>query len=165
MQPPEGPVDPKVVSIRIAEPDAAAEIAALHMRLFNPPWDEANVCELLIAPAALAFTARVGLPPLAIGFVIGQIAADVCEIISIGVADGWQRHGVGRILFGGFERAASRAGAKRLFLDVAADNPSALALYGAMGCIEVGRRKGYYTRHQAASVDALVMSKTLPGPA
>ncbi len=164
MLPPAGPIDPKYVSLKIADPDAAAEIADLHMKLFNPPWDVAGVTPLLAAPAAVAFVARVGIPPTTIGFVIGQMAADVSEIISIGVAEDWQKRGVGRILFGAFTRAVTRAGAKRLFLDVAADNPAALALYKAMGCAEVGRRNGYYMRHQAPSVDAIVMSKALEAP-
>ena len=54
-----------------------------------------------------------------------------------------------------------RAGANRLFLDVAADNTAGFALYRSMGCKEVGRRKAYYTRHQAPSVDAIVMSRAL----
>ena len=161
MLPATGPIDPKYVSLKIADPDVAAEISALHMKLFNPPWDVANVLPLLEAPAAVAFIARVGFPPTTIGFVIGQVAADVSEIISIGVDERAQRRGLGRILFDGFTRAVTRAGAKRLFLDVAADNTAAFALYTAMGCVEVGRRKAYYVRHEAPSVDAIVMTKVL----
>ena len=161
MSPPTGPLDPKFVSIKLADPDMAAEIAAMHMKLFNRPWDVAAVMPLLTAPASVAFVARIGAPPVSIGFVIGQIAADVSEVISIGVAQGWQQRGVARILFRAFERAVERAGANRLFLDVAADNAAAYALYKAMGCVEVGRRKGYYTRHEAPSVDAIVMSRPL----
>ena len=161
MLPPAGPIDPKYVSLKLAEPDQAAEIAGLHAKLFNPPWDTANVQPLLEAPAAVAFVARLGAPPQKAGFVIGQVAADVSEIISIGVAGDWQRRGLGRILFGAFARAVTRAGAKRVFLDVAADNTAAVALYSALGCTEVGRRKGYYVRFEAHAVDAIVMTKAL----
>jgi [ribosomal protein S18]-alanine N-acetyltransferase len=131
------------------------------MKLFNPPWDVAGVLPLLEAPAAVAFVARIGIPPATAGFIIGQVAADVSEIISIGVASDWQQRGLGRILFGAFARAVTRAGAKRVFLDVAADNTAGLALYSGLGCKEVGRRKGYYLRHEAPSVDAIVMTKVL----
>jgi [ribosomal protein S18]-alanine N-acetyltransferase len=161
MLPPAGPIDAKYVTLKIADPDNSAEIAAIHMKLFNPPWDESGVRPLLEAPAAVAFVARVGIPPVTPGFIIGQLAADMSEIISIGVAEDWQKRGMGRILFGGFARAVSRAGAKRIFLDVAADNEPAIALYKAMGCAEVGRRKAYYQRHEAPAVDAIVMSKGL----
>lgn len=159
MLPPSGPIDPKYVSLKIADPDQSAEIADLHMKLFNPPWDVASVQPLLEAPAAVAFVARVGFPPTTAGFIIGQVAADVSEIISIGVGAQWQQRGLGRILFGAFTRAGARAGAKRVFLDVAADNTAAIALYKGLGCSEVGRRKAYYTRHETPSVDAIVMTK------
>jgi [ribosomal protein S18]-alanine N-acetyltransferase len=161
MLPPTGPIDPKYVSLKLAEPDQAGEISELHLQLFNPPWDVNNVLPLLEAPAAVAFVARIGAPPVTTGFIIGQVAADVSEIISIGVASQWQQRGLGQILFNAFARAVSRAGAKRIFLDVAADNTAAIALYTRLGCVEVGRRKAYYVRHEAASVDAIVMTKAL----
>jgi [ribosomal protein S18]-alanine N-acetyltransferase len=163
MLPPAGPLDRKFVSLKIADPDHAAEIAALHQQLFNPPWDVSGVQPLLEAPAAVAFVARVGIPPMTTGFIIGQIAADVSEIISIGVAPEWQKRGLGRILFDAFSRAVTRAGAKRVFLDVAADNAPAIALYASLGCSEVGRRTGYYMRHEAPSVDAIVMTRVIDG--
>ncbi len=161
MLPPPGPLDTKYVSLKIADPDHAAEIAGLHGQLFNPPWDTAGVQPFLEASAAVAFVARVGIPPVTTGFIIGQIAADVSEIISIGVAPDWQKRGMGRILFDAFSRAVTRAGAKRVFLDVAADNVAGLALYTKLGCTEVGRRKDYYLRHETPSVDAIVMTKVL----
>lgn len=155
-------LDPKFVSLKIADPDHSTEIAVLHGALFNPGWDEPSVRPLLEAPAAVGFLARVGVPPVTTGFIIGQVAADVSEIISIGVAPEWQKRGLGRILYGAFSRAVTRAGATRVFLDVAADNTAGLALYRSLGCTEVGRRKGYYVRHQAPSVDAIVMTSALP---
>ena len=41
-------------------------------------------------------------------------------------------------------RAAKRAEARRLFLEVGADNAPRSALYKGLGFTEVGRRKGYY---------------------
>ncbi len=154
-------LDAKYVSLKIADPDHSAEIAGLHVALFNPGWDEAGVRPLLEAPAAVGFLARIGIPPVTTGFIIGQVAADVSEIISIGVAPAWQQRGLGRILFGAFSRAVTRAGASRVFLDVAADNTAGLALYNSLGCVEVSRRKGYYMRHEAPAVDAIVMTAAL----
>ncbi len=98
---------------------------------------------------------------MSVGFVMGQIAADEAEILSIGVAKDWQRIGLAKRLVEAVERAVKRAGAKRLFLEVAADNVGAQGLYAAAGFKEVGRRKGYYARKGSASVDALVLSKNL----
>ena len=79
-------------------------------------------------------------------FVIGQLAADEAEILSIGVSPNWQRAGLGTGLFEGLTRAARRGDAKRIFLEVADDNAPALALYRKLGFVENGRRKRYYER-------------------
>ena len=75
------------------------------------------------------------------GFVIGHIAADEAEILSIGVAPEWQRRGIGRQMVEGLVRAARRAEVKRLFLEVAADNEAAAALYKSLGFKKTGARK------------------------
>ena len=56
--------------------------------------------------------------------------------------------------------AVARArGAGAMFLEVAAGNAPALALYGREGFAEVGRRRRYY-RHPTE--DALVLGRTTP---
>ncbi len=116
------PIDPKYVSLLWAGPDQAGAVAALHKQLFDPPWDEAGIRALLDHPASTAFVAMIGNPKTAVGFVMGQLAADEAEILSIGVAKDWQRKGIGRRLVDGLARAVARAEVKRVFLEVAADN-------------------------------------------
>ena len=53
---------------------------------------------------------------------MGQLAADEAEILTIGVAKGWQKKGIGVRLVEGLARAVKRAEAKKLFLEVATDN-------------------------------------------
>lgn len=151
----------KHVSLLWAAPERAAELAVLHGRLFQPGWDEAAITSLLEHPASTSLTAIAGDPKVAVGFIIGQLAADEAEIISIGVAPDWQRAGLGRMLVEGLARAAKRGEAKRLFLEVAADNAAAIALYTKLMFVEVGRRKGYYERSSGSAVDALVLALTL----
>ena len=52
-------------------------------------------------------------------------------------------------------RAAKRADARRLFLEVGHSNSGAIALYKGLGFKETGRRKGYYQRSGAEPEDAL----------
>jgi len=61
----------------------------------------------------------------------------------------------------GLVRAVQRAEVRRMFLDVATDNPAALHLYSKMGFTPSGVRKGYYARPGAAAVDAVTMARTL----
>jgi ribosomal-protein-alanine N-acetyltransferase len=156
-----GSIDPKYVSLLWAGPERAAEIAALHAQLFEPPWDEPAILALLDHPAATSLVALVGQPKVAVGFVLGQIAADEAEILSVGVAKEWQQKGLGHRLIEGFARAVMRADAKRLFLEVAADNVPALMLYRGLGFTNTGCREGYYARGNGSAVDALNLALAL----
>ena len=157
----------KHVSLLWAAPERAAEIAALHKRLFDPAWDEAAITTLLEHPASTSLVAVYGDPKVAgdpkavVGFIIGQLAADEAEILSIGVAPDWQRFGLGKMLVAGLVRAAKRGEAKRLFLEVAEDNPGAAALYTSLGFTITGGRKRYYERPSGDAVDAILLSLQL----
>ena len=156
------PTGPASVSLLWATVERAQAIADIHRGLFAEPWDAGAVARLLDRPGATSMIAVVGEQRTPAGFVLGQIAADEAEVISIGVAPDWQRKGIGRQLLDGLMRAAKRAEAKRIYLEVAADNAAALALYSRIGFAETGRRKGYYARqHPAPAVDAVVMTAVL----
>ncbi len=154
-------IDYKHVSILWAAPEHAEELARLHAGLFEAPWDGTAFLNLLNHPGSTAFLARVGTPPETVGFILGQLAADEAEILTLGVGKDSQRHGIGRRLVEALARAAKKAEARRLFLEVAADNIPALVLYKKLGFQEVGRRKGYYQRAGAPSEDALTLALTL----
>jgi [ribosomal protein S18]-alanine N-acetyltransferase len=153
--------DQKYVSLLWAGPDRAAEVAALHAQLFDPAWSEDSIRTSLDHPASTAFVAFDGRSRQAVGFVMGQLAADEAEIISIGVIKEWQRHGLGRRMVEGLARAIERAEAKRLFLEVAADNDAAMGLYLGLGFTATGFRRGYYQRTQGPAVDALTLALTI----
>jgi [ribosomal protein S18]-alanine N-acetyltransferase len=158
----ETPLDVRHVSVLWASVDHAQELSDLHGGLFkDTPWDVTAFNGLLSHPASTSLVARIGNPPQSIGFVIGRLAADEAEVVTLGVGAPWQRHGVGRRLIEGFARAAKRAEAKRLFLEVAADNVPATVMYSRLGFKEVGRRKGYYQRTAGAPMDALQLAMTL----
>jgi ribosomal-protein-alanine N-acetyltransferase len=156
------PLDPKYVSLLWAGPENAAEIARLHAELFSPAWSEESVRALLDHPASTAFMAMVGAAPkTCVGFVMAQLAADEAEILAIGVAKDWQRKGIGRRLVEGVARAAQRAEAKKLYLEVAADNDAAMELYNRAGFFGTGLRRGYYARPGGEAVDAVTLSLKL----
>jgi [ribosomal protein S18]-alanine N-acetyltransferase len=153
--------DAKSVSILWAAPERAPELAALHAELFTPGWDIASFERLLVHEGSTAFIARVGRPVETVGFILGQLAADEVEILTLGVRSNWQRRGIGRLLVEALGRAARNAEAKRLILEVGENNGAALALYRRLGFAATGRRKGYYTRRHSASEDALTLERVL----
>lgn len=149
------------VSLLWAAPDRGEELAALHAKLFDPPWTQKSIEDMLAHPASTSLIAVTGDPKLIIGFIIGQLAADEAEILSIGVVREWQRFGVGRMLLEGLIRASRRGEAKRLFLEVAEDNEAAAKLYARLGFKEFGRRKAYYRRGDGTAADALTLALAL----
>jgi ribosomal-protein-alanine N-acetyltransferase len=156
------PFDPKYVSLLWAGPEQAEEIARLHGQLFSPVWSVESIRTLLDHPGSTAFLAAYGPPPkVSVGFVMAQLAADEAEILTLGVMADFQRKGVGRRLLDGVARAVTRAEAKKLFLEVAADNDAALALYYRAGFLGTGLRRGYYARPAGPAVDALTLALKL----
>jgi ribosomal-protein-alanine N-acetyltransferase len=114
------------------------------------PWSPAEVAEAMAAPGAVAVVAPDG-------FALGRAVADEAELYAIAVRPDARRNGTGARLLSAWERAAADRGAARLFLEVAADNAPARALYARAGWAEAGRRKAYYGHGR----DALVLVRSL----
>lgn len=155
--------DPRYVSLLWAPPEQAAEFARIHATVFPEPWTEAAIAGMLNHPGSVAMMAMGGDPRRIGGFVLAQVAADEAEILTIAVEPAWQRHGIGAKLVDGAKRAAARAGARSMFLEVAASNVAACRLYTKGGFTEAGRRQGYYARKDATAEDALVLRSEIKG--
>lgn len=132
-------------------PDRLAEI---HATAFERPWDAATFENLCEQAGVLALGERDG-------FILIRTVADEAEILTLAVRPEARRRGVGAGLVRAGADAARSAGATKLFLEVAEDNPTALALYRSVGFVEDGRRKGYYPRPEGPSAAALLLSLNL----
>lgn len=139
-------------------PDAA-HLARIHAACFtNPrPWTAAEIAGLLDMSGTF-------LAEVAQGFVLGRVVLDEAELLTIAVAPQARRQGIGAALLAAFEARARAAGAARAFLEVAADNPAATALYTGAGWQPCGRRKGYYRDGPGRPVDALLLQRTFAQP-
>ncbi|RZO68239.1 MAG: GNAT family N-acetyltransferase [Parvularculaceae bacterium] len=94
------------------------------------------------------------------GFLLWRMAGEDAEILTIGVLPTDRRKGIGAALVRKCLDACEIAGARRLILEVAADNRSALALYHSLGFEEFAHRPRYYRN----GADALLMARGLhPG--
>jgi len=152
--------DARGLSVLRATAADAADCAKLHADLFAAAWDAPSFASLLGQPAAVAFVARQGTAET-VAFILGQVAADEAEILGLGVRADWRRQGVAARLIAALVGAARQAGARVLFLDVAADNTAALALYRQLRFEERGRRRAYYVTANAAAVDAVTFALAL----
>jgi len=154
--------------MRPADACDAALLAGLHAACFvgEEAWDAPAMARLLALPgvaATIAISAQTsGEAPQPAGFVMWRQAADEAEIVTLCVLSSWRRAGTGRRLLDAAMTAAARAGARAMYLEAAADNRAAMALYAAAGFTECGRREGYYQRPEGPAADALVLVRRLP---
>ena len=93
-------------------------------------------------------------------FAIVSVAADQAEILTIATAESARRQGLGRAILDDVTAKLRERGTRELFLEVAEDNPAALALYRDTGFQPIGRRPGYYRRANGR-VAAITFSKKL----
>ncbi|WP_303731113.1 GNAT family N-acetyltransferase [Paracoccus solventivorans] len=130
------------------------ELAALHCRCFTVPrpWTAAEFAALLPDSGTMLHTSPQG-------FLLGRIAGDEAELLTLAVAPEARGQGEGRALVRRFLKDCSARGAVAVFLEVAADNAAAIGLYRATGWRQVGQRRSYY----APGLDALVMRHDLAG--
>jgi ribosomal-protein-alanine N-acetyltransferase len=138
-----------------ADGDALAE---LHAAAFAEPWPADDILRFAEDRGGFAIVAEEGATPA--GFILCRLMAGEAEVLTLAVRPDARRRGVGRTLLEA-GLALCRATAAAMFLEVAADNPGAIALYEGAGFDVVGRRAGYYGRPGAPSVDALVMRRAL----
>jgi ribosomal-protein-alanine N-acetyltransferase len=134
--------------------DRVARLAALHAAAFAEPWDAAAFHALLGQAGVFAVEAPDG-------FILMRAVADEAEILTLAVCPRARRRGLGGWLVGEGAVEAAARGAVRLFLEVAADNAPARALYARAGFAEAGRRPGYYARPDGGRQDALLLALNL----
>ena len=126
--------------------DAAATI---HAACFpEAPWDRAAIAALLANPHVFGLIDPAG------GLVLCQAVPPEGEILTIGVAPGARRRGLGRALLARALDAMRATGVTAVLLDVAEDNDAARALYAAAGFRQCGRRRRYYE----TGADALLLT-------
>ena len=133
--------------------------AQLHRQAFESlgerPWTRRDMAELLASPGVAGLLLEVDGADA--GMAICRVAADEAELITIAVRPVHRRRGVARRLLAAAVDHVRSAGARSLFLEVAADNPAALRLYELSGFCPAGNRPAYFRRGDGPAADALVM--------
>ncbi len=97
-----------------------------------------------------------------IGYAGLDHGGEVADIMTVAVAARARGTGIGSALIAELEARAVAGGAAYLMLEVRDDNEPAKNLYARKGFETVSVRRRYY---QPDDVDALVLRKTLQGPA
>lgn len=124
-------------------------LAALHARCFDispRPWSTSEFAALLTSPRCFLLSGPQG-------FLLGRVIVDEAELLTLAVAPEARKQGLGRRLVDDFAAASRQRHAATAFLEVAADNTPARALYAALGWRKAGRRPNYYR----PGLDALIL--------
>jgi ribosomal-protein-alanine N-acetyltransferase len=147
------------VTLRPAVPADVPRFAALQAASFETPWSAQALDATLAVEGGIAFAAEI--EGRVEGFVFARVAASEAEILTIAVDPARRRAGLGERLAAAAIEAARAAGAEAVFLEVATDNPAAIALYEKLGFAAAGRRRAYYPRREGPRVDALILRRDL----
>jgi ribosomal-protein-alanine N-acetyltransferase len=137
----------------------AVPLAMLHRACFpEEPWEPQAMAKIM---AIAGFFGRiVWADDEPAGFGLALDLGGECEILALGVVPGRRRAGTGSALLASICKEARRRGGQSVFLEVAADNAAARALYAAGGFVQIGRRPNYY-RRTAGPTDALVLRREI----
>ena len=140
----------------------ARQVAALHHQGgFARLWEPGECAALLADRAVVTEGVFIGSASEPCGVVMSRVAADEAEILSIVVARGRRRSGLGQSLLCAHMAQLAARGAARLFLEVEEGNVAAIRLYNRLGFETVGRREGYYPKPDGTRAAALVMRREL----
>jgi ribosomal-protein-alanine N-acetyltransferase len=128
-------------------------LAGLHAQAFaeERAWSAPEIATLLGVPGTFTLVHAVG------GMAMARVVADEADILTVCVWPPARRQGVGAALVRACCAEALARGAKRIFLEVAADNAPAVGLYGTLGFARAGTRRSYY----GPGSDAIVMRAEL----
>ena len=146
--------------IRKAALSDVEKLAQLHSLCFAEAWDGPAFHRLL--QNANVFALVGGTASESQSFLVVQVAAGESEILSLGTNPASRRKGYARSLVLTASEAAVRLGAREMFLEVAAENEAAIALYSTLGFSPAGRRVKYYGRPDGPAVDAVILRTGLP---
>ena len=143
------------MTLRVATPDDLDAIMAIETRSFpTDAWSPETMSAELASPHGRYLVDELDGDIIGYGGVRALQGSADADIQTIALLAEHRGQGRGRTLLHALLAAAAERGAREVFLEVRADNPSAEGLYRAEGFEEIGRRPHYY---QPDDVDAIVM--------
>lgn len=125
------------------------KLADLHKLCFpHKPWTANDFADLKKSGCEIVASEN--------GFIVWRTVADEAEVITIGVRPNARGAGIATAMLTLLENEVKKAGVKKIFLEVSAENAPAIALYKKCGFIQNGHRPKYYD-----GIDAILMKKEI----
>ena len=146
-------MDKRGIIIRDARLEDMDEIVKIEEESFDDPYSKELFIRLLLSGTIFLVAENNEVK----GYIIGEAIGTRGHVISIAVKRKFRRQGVGRQLMEKLEEILLRVGVKKVRLEVAIENKTAVNFYRKLGYRAVGVLKDYY----GWGKDALLMEKTL----
>ena len=131
-------------------------MASIHAAALSDPWDAYTLTAFLGQPGGFALIADDGAGPS--GFLLARAVAGESEVLTLAVRPDRRRGGCAAALLAKAMATAAELGARRMVLEVGADNLAARRLYAGARFRAVGRRRGYYRNAAGLPLDALLLT-------
>ncbi len=151
---------PAGLHIEPAQAKDADAVAKLHAQGFYRGWPREEFAAYITGEGTPLYVACDSKRKIA-GFAMLRHAGEDVELITIAVEGRWRKKGIGLALMRALFDDLLMSPAKRMLLEVATDNAAALRLYGKLGFLKVGERRGYYPRPDGTPATAIVMARDL----
>lgn len=141
------------MQLREMTPADVDEIMRIEQHVHRSPWTRGNFTGALESGYVCKVCEDDG---EMLGYTVLMPAVDEVQLLTISIAAGYQRKGLGRKLLGEIKEIARGLNMRRLLLEVRPSNVAALGLYRDAGFREIGLRRGYYA-DASGREDAIVM--------
>lgn len=137
------------------------DISEIHEQNFDFGWKDSEFIELLAKNTTLAKCVKINHEIQS--FVFLSYISQEAEILTLSTRSEAQNQGIATALLNAVIDDLKHRECESIFLEVAIDNPAALALYKKLGFERVGLRKSYYSRRVGPPVDGHVLRLDLRG--
>ena len=139
------------ISPRPATEDDIPSVSRIEKASNKHPWTASQFTDELIAVGSTFIVLTDDeTDEIVSGYIVYRELIGETHVLNVAVDSKQRRRGWGRRLVGFAVNDAYRKGHERVFLEVRASNAAATALYSALGFVEAGRRKGFYSDGEEA---------------
>jgi len=146
------------ITLRDMDYEDIREVMRIEESIYRHPWTAGNFADSLDSGYVCKVAVLAG---AMVGYAVLMPSVDEAHLLTIGIAAGHQRQGLGTEVLGKILDIARGLGTRRVLLEVRPSNAAALALYRRGGFREIGLRRGYYPADENAREDAIVMERLL----
>jgi len=148
---------PAGLHIKLATSDHVPLLEKIHQRGFFHGWKSNEFFSYLSRPDQTPVYVACDKKDRVAGFMVLRLIKEEAELLTIIVEPRWQGKGVARSLLQAGLDDLLNCEVGEMFLEVAANNSAAIALYNHFGFRQISERPGYYPLKDGSRATALVM--------